>query len=107
MDIEYLENMEPFTDVDSIPDVPKMDTPEDYEKYVVKNFIRCGAIPKNQLEVGEVYYGHCRNASEATWDGIHFIYIRHKSGFTYPEIINHFQDDDGYDLFVPIKKRVR
>lgn len=105
--IEYLEKMDMFTDVDSIPDVPKMKSKEEYEKYVVKNFIRCGAIPKDQLEIGETYYGHCRNASEATWDGKHFTYIRYKFGFTYPEMINHFQDDDGYDLFVPIKKRVK
>ena len=51
--IEYLEKMEMFTDVDSIPDVPKMKSKEDYENYVVKNFIRCGAIPKDQLEIGE------------------------------------------------------
>jgi hypothetical protein len=38
------------------------------------------------------------------WDGEKFTYQRYKFGFTFPEKINHFQDDDGYDLFVPIKK---
>lgn len=101
--IEYLENMKPFTD-EYIPGVPIMRSADDYEKYVVSNYIRCGAIPKDKLEEGCTYYGNCRNASEAVWDGEKFTYIRHKFGFSYPEDINHFQDDDGYDVFVPIRK---
>ena len=50
----YLQNMEPFTNW--IPDVPKVDSPEDYQEYVVKNYIRCGAIPKKDLIVGETYW---------------------------------------------------
>ena len=64
---KYLQEMKPFTDF--IPEVPKMQTPEDYEEYVVKNYIRCGAIPKKDLMVGKTYIGDCRNASEATWKG--------------------------------------
>ena len=32
-----------------------------------------------------------------------FVYERYKFGDTFDEEINHFEDDDGYDLFVPIK----
>ena len=71
--------------------------------YFIPNFIWCGAIPKTQLEVGKTYIGSCRNASEATWKGDHFTYKRYKFGNTFEEDINHFEDDDGYDLFVPIK----
>ena len=98
---KYLQEMEPFTDF--IPEVPKMQTPEDYEEYVVKNYIRCGAISKKDLIVGKTYIGDCRNASEAIWNGKVFVYKRYKFGFIYEEQINHFEDDDGYDLFVPIK----
>ena len=97
----YLQEMEPFTDF--IPEVPKMQTPEDYEEYVVKNYIRCGAISKKDLIVGKTYIGDCRNASEATWKGKVFVYKRYKFGYEYEEEINHFEDDDGYDLFVPLK----
>jgi hypothetical protein len=98
----YLTNMKPFTE-DYIPSVPKMESEEDYKEYVVKNYIRCGAIPKKDLIVGKTYIGDCRNASEATWNGKAFIYSRNKFGFVYDEKINHFEDDNGYDLFVLLK----
>lgn len=63
----------------------------------------CQAIPKKDLVVGETYQGECRNASEAEWNGKTFTYMRHKWGSTYPEDITHYEDDDGYDVFVPIK----
>lgn len=100
---EYWENMEPFTEPYDVPSLPQV-SKEEWENFYVPHLIRCGAIPKDQLEVGAAYYGDCRNASEAVWDGEKFTYQRYKFGFTFPEKINHFQDDDGYDLFVPIKK---
>lgn len=100
----YLCKMKSFLTIEDIPSVPKMQTPEDYEEYVVKNYIRCGAIPKKDLIVGKTYSGGCRNASEATWNGKVFVYKRNKFGFIYEEEINHFEDDDGCDLFVPIKE---
>lgn len=99
---EHLQEMKPFTDY--IPSVPKMETPEDYQEYVVKNYIRCGAIPKKDLIIGKTYLGDCRNASKATWNGKVFVYKRRKFNWEYDEEINHFEDDDGYDLFVPIKE---
>lgn len=102
--IDYFNNLKPFETVDDIPDIPVMDTPEEYEELIVKNLIRCGAIPKDQLEVGATYAGSCRNASEATWNGKDFDYRRYKWGMWQDDRINHFQDDDGYDVFVPIRK---
>lgn len=99
----FLCEMEPFTD--NIPDIPRMETPEDYQEYVVKNFIRCGAIPKKDLIIGKTYIGDCRNASEAIWNGKVFVYKRTKFGHTFNEEINHFEDDDGFDLFIPIKEK--
>lgn len=101
--IERLENMKPFTD-NFIPEPPILEK-ELYEKYVIPNFIRCGAIPKNKLEIGKTYIGNCRNANEAVWLGDYFEYQRYKFGYTYPEKIKHFEDDDytGTDVFVPIR----
>ena len=103
---ELFNNLEPFTDCDSIPDIPILEDKELYNNVVVKNLIRCGAIPKAELKPHARYLGSCRNATEAEWTGENFIYCRHKWGTEYIDDINHFEDDDGYgyDLFVPIKE---
>ena len=100
--IDRLKNMKSFTD-DYIPS-PPITTPEFYQKYVIPNFIRCGAIPKYKLIKGKTYFGSCRNADKAIWLGDKFEYTRHKFGASYQEKINHFEDDDGFDLFVPIRE---
>lgn len=98
---EYFNKLEKFTSVDDIPNIPKVD--EDiYKRVVIPNLIRCGAIPKSELQIGKVYLGACRNTDKAMWVGDHFVYKRHKWGHEFDEKINHFEDDDGYDLFVPI-----
>lgn len=61
------------------------------------------AIPKSELVKGEIYQGECRNSEKAKWDGDKFLYTRTKFGSTYIEAIHHFEDDDGYDVFVPMK----
>ena len=102
MMIDHLQTMKLFTD-DYIPE-PPITTPELYQKYVIPNFIRCGAIPKDKLVVGKTYFGSCRNADKAIWLGDKFEYTRHKFGASYQEKINHFEDDNEYDLFVPIRE---
>lgn len=98
-----LQNMTPFINLEDIRPIPKMKNNIDYQEYVVKNYIRCGAIPKDQLIIGEEYLGKCRNSDKALWDGKVFIYQRTKFNSTYTEKINHFEEDDGYDLFIPLK----
>lgn len=100
--LNHWKERKPFKDEDDIPPIPIV-LPKDYEEIIVPNIIRCGGIPKDKLIVGKTYIGDCRNATEAVWDGEKFTYMRTKFGSTYPETINHFQDDDGYDLFVPLK----
>ncbi len=100
--LDYWRNRPPFKDEDDIPPIPIVST-EDYEGVIVPNIIRCGGIPKENLIPGKTYIGDCRNATEAVWDGEKFTYMRTKFWYTYPEEINHFQDDDGCDVFVPIK----
>ena len=102
--LEYWKNRKPFKNEDDIPPIPIVKK-EDYDNIIIPNIIRCGGIPKDKLTVGKTYIGDCRNANEATWNGKRFTYMRTKFGNTYEENINHFQDDDGYDVFVPIKEK--
>jgi len=82
---------------------------EEYHSMGLEGFhewVRCNIIPipKSELVVGRTYPGYCRNASEAVWkENGKFEYSRHKFGHTFPEEINHYEDDDGYDVFVPVK----
>ena len=100
--LEYWKKRKKFKDEDDIPDIPIV-LPQDYRDVIIPNIIRCGGIPKKKLIVDKTYIGSCRNASEAVWNGEDFTYLRRKFGYTYRENINHFEDDDGSDLFVPIK----
>lgn len=56
---------------------------------------------KKDLKKDHFYYGHCRNSNLALWDGEKFIYVREKLDNRFLTNINHFEDDNGYDLFVP------
>ncbi|UIS24677.1 hypothetical protein S21ZY_115 [Pseudomonas phage ZY21] len=61
-------------------------------------------VPKSELKHGVYYAGECRNAGIARWDANKqvFVYWRGSmAGDWYTEEINHFEDDDGCDLFLP------
>lgn len=92
-------------DNESVWELPRA-TDEDYQQIVIPAYIEHGAIPKSELKDGATYYGVCRNADHAVWhaDANVFVYDRRKWGYTYSEEINHFEDDDGYDLFIPLKE---
>ena len=102
---ERFDTMKPFTCVNDLPDVPVFKDYGKYKEIVVKNLIRCGAIPKDELSVGKTYVGGCRNATEATWDGNEFKYTRNKFGMLFDDTIKHFEDDIYYDVFIPIKEK--
>lgn len=63
-----------------------------------------GAIPKAKLVDGAYYYGRCRNADVSRWCAARgkFTYMRTKFGKAFPEDINHYEDDNDFDLFVPV-----
>ena len=63
-------------------------------------------IPKCNLKNGAYYVGYCRNASVAMWDerAACFVYLRTKFGNVFAETINHPEDDDGFDIFVPVRE---
>ena len=98
--IERWENLKPFKNECEVPALPIPMTP-----FYVQKLIEAGAIPKAKLIDGKTYYGNCRNADYAIWDAKRnvFVYSRNKFGDMFDEDINHFEDDNGYDLFVPIK----
>lgn len=102
--LEYWETRGEFKIGDDIPSIPRV-LPQDYKGVIIPNIIRCGGIPKDKLVIGKTYIGDCRNGNEATWDGKNFVYLRTKFGTTFQETINHFEDDNDYDLFIPIKEK--
>ena len=99
--IEAWKKMPKFEHTYDIPSLPNPLAP-----FYVTILIDCGAIPKSNLIDGKEYEGKCRNASKAIWhaDRNVFVYMRNKFGSIFPEDINHFEDDDGYDLFVPLNE---
>lgn len=60
-------------------------------------------IPKNELIIDKEYFGNCRNSDKAIWKGDHFEYRRYKFGEYHTDKINHYEDDNGYDVFVPVE----
>jgi len=92
-----------FEKVDDIPEFPGYESEKEY-KELIDLYIKAGAIPMSELKPGGWYIGQCRNTTIAQWwPRSGFNYIRYKLGDKYVDTINHFEDDDGYDLFVPFK----
>lgn len=100
---EYWENLPKFTKPDDIPTLPRVDKKE-WEEFYVPKLIEAGAIPKKDLIDGQIYIGEHRNTTIARWNAEtnKFDHMRYKFGWTKDEC-NHFEDDDGFALFVPIK----
>lgn len=63
-------------------------------------------IPKDRLEDGAYYFGKCRNASIARWNAAKgkFVHWRTKFGSTFLEEICCQEDDDVFDVFLPVRK---
>ena len=98
---ELLKNLYQFViDNLSYEEYHNFGSPDHFHKWAETHY---KIIPKSELIINKKYNGNCRNASEAVWNGEKFIYKRHKFGTTYSEEINHYEDDDGYDVFVPIE----
>jgi (p)ppGpp synthase/HD superfamily hydrolase len=68
-----------------------------------KELFKKGIVPKHKLIKGKYYFGKCRQSQVALWNGYVFVYMRTKFGSIYPEDINHLEDDNGYDLFIPLE----
>lgn len=103
---EYWNNLPKIETVADIPQLPYVETPEEWASFYVVKLIEAGAIPKALLKDGEHYLGDHRNAKVARWNSTknRFEYWRTKFTARYIDYCNHFEDDDRYALFVPIKE---
>jgi hypothetical protein len=91
-----------FNKAEDVPHLPKMND------FYTNRLIELGAIPKQKLEDGVWYYGNYRNSDLGKWNERtqKFGLWRNKFGWMW-DTCNHFQDDDGFALFVPIRKANR
>jgi len=101
---ELWDKLPKFKDPSDVPAIPRVPA-EEYKSYYVPKIIAAGGIPKKDLVDGKCYIGEHRNATVAKWnEGRNkFEYWRHKFNDVYTDVCNHFEDDDGYALFVPIR----
>jgi hypothetical protein len=100
---EYWDNLPRFNDPNDIPILPRVEKKE-WQEFYVPRLIAAGAIPKKDLIHDQIYIGDHRNTTIARWNAItnKFDHMRYKFGWTKDDC-NHFEDDDGFALFVPIK----
>lgn len=97
---KYWSELKPFKlDID----VPPLPNPLD--EFYTQRLIELGAIPKSELKDGQWYYGNFRNSSFGKWDAKKsvFHHIRYSFGYYWDEC-NHFEDDDRFALFVPLRE---
>jgi hypothetical protein len=101
---EFWENLKPFNEPHDVPNLPNVGK-EKFDEIYVPKLIDAGAIQKKDLIDGQVYIGEHRRCQLAKWNKEKnvFEYWRYKFGTTFIDRCNHFQDDDGFALFVPIK----
>ena len=101
--LEYWNNLPKFEKPEDVPNIPRVD-PVEYKEFYVPKLIGAGAIPKNELVDGQFYFGEYRNANVGRWIAGKqvFEHWRYKFGYRLDDC-NHFEDDNGYALFVPIR----
>jgi len=103
---EYWNNLPKIEKVADIPQLPYAEDPEEWKNFYVVKLIEAGAISKGLLKDGGYYLGDHRNAQVARWcaEKARFEYWRIKFTARFIDYCNHFEDDDGYALFVPIRE---
>ena len=101
---EYWNTLPKIEKVADIPQLPYAEDPEEWKNFYVVKLIEAGAISKGLLKDGGWYIGDHRNATVARWcaEKARFEYWRTKFTARFIDYCNHFEDDDGYALFVPI-----
>jgi hypothetical protein len=78
-------------------------SPNKLEENLLKAY-DLGLIAKDALKDGHEYFGKCRNAEKAVWNSEKqkFLYVREKFSSLFHEEILHPEDDEGFDIFVPV-----
>jgi len=101
--IKYWNELKPFLTPNDVPAIPRVKEKE-YKEFYVPRLIAAGAIPKADLLDNQFYFGEYRNANVGKWiaEKNVFEHWRYKFGFRIDEC-NHFEDDNGFALFVPIR----
>jgi hypothetical protein len=99
---KFWDNLKHFENPDDVPEIPRVGEKE-YKEFYIPRLIDAGAIPKKDLIDGQVYVGNHRNCTLAKWnkEKNKFDHWRYKFGWVKDDC-NHFEDDDGLALFVPI-----
>jgi len=94
----YWMELKPFQKAKDVPALPVMND------FYNQRLIELGAIPKDKLEDGKWYYGEYRNSNFGKWNDKtqKFDHYRWSFGLQTDDC-NHFQDDDGFALFVPLR----
>lgn len=101
---EHWNNLPTFVMANDVPALPGNIDKEEWKEFYVKKLIGADAIAKDKLVDGLWYYGEYRNSNFGKWDSNkqEFGLWRHKFGWMW-DTCNHFEDDNGYSLFVPIR----
>ena len=96
---EWWAGLKPFKEAHDVPALPNPLTP-----FYIECLIQLGAIPVTELIHDQWYYGDYRNANLAKWDehNQEFHHLRYKFGY-YWDTCKHFQHDDGFALFTPLR----
>jgi hypothetical protein len=99
---KFWDNLKHFENPDDVPEIPRVGEKE-YKEFYIPRLIDAGAIPKKDLIDGQVYVGNHRNCTLAKWnkEKNKFDHWRYKFGWVKDDC-NHFEDNDGFALFVPI-----
>ena len=97
---EYWMTLKPFEKESDVPDLPNP-----INDFYIQRLIELGSIPKSELEDGQWYYGNYRNSQFGKWNESKqvFEHLRYKFGYRWDDC-NHFEDDNGFALFVPLRK---
>lgn len=97
------DSLNKFESENDVPDLPITSTKE-WEDYYIPKLIELGAIPKKNLKHGKFYFGGHPKTNIARWNSLSskFEYWNQNEPNTISEC-NHFEDDDGHILYVPLK----
>lgn len=97
---EYWMELKPFNVAEDIPNLPK-----NLNEFYINKLIELGSIPKNKLTNEFWYYGNYRITNYGRWDEKNQVFhiIRFKFNQHFMEQCNHFENDDGFALFVPLR----
>jgi hypothetical protein len=101
--IEHWNNLKPFVDEKDVPGLPRVEKKE-WDEFYVPRLLKAGALDKKDLVDGTWYYGSYRNSIYGKWNAEkqEFGLWRYKFGWMW-DTCNHFQDDNGFALFVPLR----